>query len=380
MYKAYKYRIYPNKAQTELINKSIDCARFVYNKTLEMRQKAWERRGERLTPFDLMKRLPHMKEYLPFLKEVDSVCLKEAIKDMDSAYQNWWKALKRGDMNHGAPRFKSKRNASQSFRTCSKTVACLSDRALRFPKLGQIHAHVSRQPVGEIIYATISRTPSGKYFASLLCRAPDVEHLPENENAIGIDVGIRNFATDSEGTVYANEKYFEKAAKKLRREQKRLSRMVKGSANWEKQRIRVARAYEKMTNQRRDHHQKLSTQLIRENQTICVETLDIQKMAQKSYMARDIYDAAWYEFVSMLEYKANWYGRNLVKVDKKFPSTRTCSSCGAVLQKKLSPHKRTWICPSCGVEHDRCLNSAKNILAEGVRMMNEAEEKEEKTA
>lgn len=357
MRKGVKFRIYPNKEQEKLILRTFGCCRLVYNKGLDMRINAYEN-GEKINYFKTCAMLTELKKQddFSFLKEVDAVALQQSLKDLDRAYQNFFKKRAR------FPRFKSKHNNHQSYRTLNHIR--IVGNYLKLPKLGYVKIKQSME-VGNIHNATVEKTPTGKYFAVL-----NVEFEPEfkqnNGNSIGIDVGLKEFYTDSNGNKVDNPKYLEKSEKKLKREQRRLSRKQKGSKNREQQRIKVARVYEKITNQRNDFLQKESTKLVCENQTICVEDLNVKGMLRNHKLAKAISSVSWSKFFDMLEYKATWYGNEIIKVPTIYPSSQICSCCGYKnpLVKNLSV--REWICPECRTKHDRDCNASINILNKGL--------------
>jgi putative transposase len=302
------------------------------------------------------------QEEFSWLKEVGSHSLGIALKNLEIAYNNFFK--KRAKF----PRFKSKHNNHQSYRTLNQNNNIrIVGNYIKLPKMGYVKIKQSME-VGNINNVTIEKTPTGKYFAVL-----NVEFEPEfkqnNGNSIGIDVGLKEFYTDSNGNEVDNPKYLEKSERKLKREQRRLSRKQKGSKNREEQRIKVARVYEKITNQRNDFLQKESTKLVRENQTICVEDLNVKGMLRNHKLAKAISSVSWSKFFEMLEYKATWYGNEIIKVPTIYPSSQICSFCGYKnpLVKNLSV--REWVCPECHTKHDRDYNASINILNKGLSLV-----------
>ena len=362
MQKGVKFRIYPNREQKNLINQTLGCCRLIYNKGLAMRNEAYQN-GDKIGYSQTSAMLTELKksEDFAFLKTVDSIALQQSLRDLDRGFVNFFQ--KRA--SH--PVFKSKHDNHQSYRTINQGDNIrIVGKHIKLPKLGYVKVRQSME-IGHINNVTVERTPTGKYFVVLNVEFEPVPK-PNSGGKIGIDVGIKEIYSDSNGNMVPNPKHLEKSMRKLIREQRRLSRKEKGSSNRNKQRVKVALVHEKITNQRNDFLQKESTMLIRENQTICIEDLKVKNMMRNHRLAKAIASVSWSKFFDMLEYKATWYGNDIIRIPTMYPSSQTCSCCGYKnpLVKNLAV--RNWECPECHTKHNRDTNAGINILSKGLHL------------
>jgi putative transposase len=362
MEKAFRYRFYPTPWQESLLRRTLGCARLIYNKALHERTQAWYERQERVGYPETSRLLTQWKkeEELDFLNEVSSVPLQQSLRHLQTAFTNFFAG------RTAYPTFKKKRNGGSAEFT--KAAFKFKDGNIYLAKcLEPLNIRWSRQIAKGCEPSTVTVTlhPSGRWHISIRFDDPTIKPLPVNENAIGIDLGITSLIADSNGEKITNPKHFKKHQKRLKKAQKNLARKQKGSKNREKARVKVAKIHLNISDSRKDFLHKLTTRLVRENQVIAVESLAVKNMVKNHKLALAISDSGWSELIRQLDYKCRWYGRKLIEIDRWFPSSKRCNSCGHIVEK-MPLNIREWQCPNCGISHDRDINASKNILAAGL--------------
>ena len=357
--KAYKYRIYPNKQQEEMLLKHFGCSRFVYNKFLFDRQEQYRLTGKSDNYYKQSKLLTELKkdENFKWLKEVNSQTLQQSLRHLETAYTNFFRG------RSGLPKFKKKSNRD-SF-TVPQSIVFENSR-IYIPKCREgIKVKEHRPLQGIILFATFSKTPTNKYYVSITVKQ-DYNSKQHTNKEVGIDLGIKDLVITSSGQKFQNNKFTEKYAKKLRRAQQHLARKTKGSRRYENQRLKVALIYEKIANCRSDVLHKITHKLVMENDAVYMENLNISGMLKNNKLSKAISDCSWFEFSRQLQYKGEWDDTYIHEINRFYPSSKTCHSCGYIMGK-MPLDIRKWTCPNCKIEHDRDVNAAINILLEGKR-------------
>jgi putative transposase len=360
MYKAYKYRLYPTEKQKAFLEKHFGACRFIYNLALETKINAYKSYGVNLSRFELQKQMVELKQDLPWLKDISSRALISALINLDDAYKSFFRGK-------GFPRFKSKKEA-KSFSASSENK--IKGNKIQLCKFKEgIKAKITRAPKGLIKTMTVLKTPTGKYYAIAFIKEDNSLHEMADKNGnnpVGIDLGLSHFMITSNGEKVENPKYLQKSIKRLEVLQRRLSKKKRGSKNRKKASLKIAKQYEKISNKRLDFLHKTSTTLVRDSQadTICMEDLAVKNMVKNHNLAQAISDVSWGKFLELVKYKCDWYGKNLIIIDRFYPSSKTCSNCGNI-NKELKLSEREWTCDSCWCIHDRDINAAINIRNSG---------------
>ena len=366
MNKAYKFRIYPNEEQKIMFSKTFGCTRMVYNYYLEKRIKSYEEEKITFGYTKCANDLTLLKKEKEFLQDVDSISLQQALRHLDTAFQNFFR-----DKKVGFPKFKSRKNHNRSYTTiCVNHNIKLENGTVTLPKIGKIKVRQHRNiPDNYVLKSvTVSQTSSGKYYASILFEYENQVPQTEMQKFLGLDFSMHELYVDSNGNCPEFSRYYRLSEKKLKKEQRKLSKMVKGSRNREKQRVRVSKLHEKVVNQRKDFLHKQSRQIANAYDCVCIENLNMQAMSQSLNFGKSVSDNGWGMFTAFLKYKLEELGKRLVKIDKFFASSQICSACGYQNSETKDLSVREWICPCCQTHHNRDINAAVNIRNEGMRI------------
>ena len=372
MLKSIKIRIYPDTVQKEFISKQLGCCRFIYNKLLDYKKTQYEQNKQKISLSQLGKYLTNLKkqdEYL-FLNDVYSVCLQQSMQDLIKAYDNFFK------LNKGYPKFKSKKDTKQTCRFINQIfkkkkkingnritlIKQLQNISFKCSRKNEIYLNYNQKYIHSV---TLTKTSAEKYYLSILIDDYDIYQKEKLDTVIGLDLGIKDFIVDSNRNRYENKHFYKNKEQKLKKLNKQLSKKQKGSNNRNKLRIKLAKVYEKIKNQRLNYLHQITSKLVNENQIICIEDLNVKGMMSNHKLAQSIQELSLFEFRRQLEYKCKWYGRQLIIIDRFYPSSKTCHNCGYIY-KDLKLSQRDWICPHCGKKIDRDYNASLNILNEGL--------------
>lgn len=376
MNRVFEIRLYPTKLQEQKLNQTFGACRFMYNSVLFQKQKAYNEQIK-ITTVEIVK---NIKFENPWLKEIGSQAICQSLNDLNTAYKNWFNSLKKNTKQKAkAPKFKKKHD-KQSYRDCMmknkiNELCNYKIRKISIPKIGLVSYRTgydfSKYGITKVCNITVKKSKTNKYFCSICCECEEPEKLKQNDYSIGFDLGLKDFLIDSDGIVIDNPKFFRKSQEKLAKEQRKLSHCIKGSNNYNKQKLKVVLVHEKIRNQRKDFQHKISRQLINENQVIVSEDLKPSNMVKNHKLAKSIADASFSSFCNMINYKSKWYGRTYIKISSFYPSSKLCHCCG-YKNITLTLTDREWECPNCHTILDRDKNAALNILDEGLKILNKS--------